>query len=314
MIMWVVAAGLALLPVVMNGRSAARFASARWTSHHPRAALLTWQAMGVAGGLAAVGVGLVVAVAPLAAVFPHGAHVLGRQIVAGRGLDGLGPAQVVALAWSATLLTWLLAHTVRTAVRVTGEQRRLRLMVGLVADRLDEHDAYVIPDPRPAAYCVPGRRAHVVLSRGALRLLDEPQLRAVLEHERAHAAGRHDLALLPFLACARAFPWLPWARVARQAVPPLLEMLADDRARRRYGDRVLAEALVRMAVPAGEGAGGAPALADVAVLHRVERLTRVRPPGSRWRAVAACAVAAVLLSGPVAVFLAPLLCVTVWRG
>ncbi|WP_433498799.1 M56 family metallopeptidase [Sphaerimonospora sp. CA-214678] len=182
-----------------------------------------------------------------------------------------------------------------------------------MADHVSEHDAYVLPNPRPVAYCVPSRRARVVLSQGTLHVLDERQLKAVVEHERAHAAGRHDLVLLPFVACARAFPWLPWARLAHQAVAALLEMLADDRARRRYGATVLAQALVTMAVSAtGERGVAAPALADVGVVERLERL--VRPPRRRpWAPVLACLASALLLSGPVAVLVAPVLCLALWE-
>ena len=43
---------------------------------------------------------------------------------------------------------------------------------------------------QPAAYCVPGRPATIVLTSGALAVLDPAQLTAVLAHERAHLAGR----------------------------------------------------------------------------------------------------------------------------
>ncbi|WP_055477684.1 M56 family metallopeptidase [Sphaerimonospora mesophila] len=313
MIAWLAAAGLALLPVLTGSTVAERLAGARWASAHPRAALLFWQAMGLAGGLGAVGVGLVAAVAPLAVVFPHGMHVLGGQILQERDLGGLAAGQVIALTWSITLVAWLIVHTLGVTAKVAVRQRRLRLMVDVVADHLPEHDAYVLPSPRPVAYCVPGRRARVVLSQGTLHVLDERQLKAVVEHERAHAAGRHDLLLLPFLACARAFPWLPWARLAHQAVGRLLEMLADDRARRRHGEAALAQALVTMADPAtGEGGAHALALTDVGVVERLERLVAPDTRGRRWAPVLACLASALVLSGPLAVLAAPLLCLAIW--
>ena len=48
----------------------------------------------------------------------------------------------------------------------------------------------VLDDPRPAAYCVAGRPAAIVVTSGALAVLDQPQLEAVLAHERAHLAQR----------------------------------------------------------------------------------------------------------------------------
>ncbi|GAA4556978.1 M56 family metallopeptidase [Planotetraspora kaengkrachanensis] len=313
MTLWLAAAGVALVPVLLGGEVAARLDSARWTRRHPRAALVSWQAMGLAAGLGAVGIGLVAAVGPLAAIFPHGMHVLARQLLDGNGLHGLGPGHMAALAWSAGLIVWLVAHTIRMTAKVVREQRRLRLMVDVVGEHSAELDAYVLPDSRPVAYCVPGRRARVVLSQGTLDLLDERQLGAVLAHERAHARGHHDLVLLPFLAFARAFPWLPAAKIARRAVPLLLEMLADDRAKRRHGEAILAETLVRMATAiSGQVTAGAPALAEVGALDRVERLLRRHPHGARWAPLVVYPAAGMLVSGPLAVLMAPLLCLTVW--
>ncbi|MET8054337.1 MULTISPECIES: M56 family metallopeptidase [unclassified Streptosporangium] len=314
MIVWLVAAAVALVPLLAGGRIAERLAGAGWTHRCPRAALVMWQAIGLAGGLGAVGIGLVASVAPLAAVFPHGAHTLIRQILDGRGLDGLGPAHIVALVWSAGLIGWLSLHTVRAAVRTVRAQNRQRLLVDVAADPSVLHDVYVLPGARPVAYCIPGRRARIVLSTGTLDLLDAEETEAVLGHERAHAAGRHDLLLLPFLALAQAFPWLPAASTARRVVPVLLEMLADDQARRVHGELPLARALVRMAAPAaGPAAAGSLALADTAVVHRVERLLRGRPQQPGWVPAIAYCAAGLLLSGPLAVLVAPVLCITIWR-
>ncbi|GAA3509402.1 hypothetical protein FHR32_005674 [Streptosporangium album] len=94
----------------------------------------------------------------------------------------------------------------------------------------------------------------------------------------------------------------------------LLEMPADDQARRAHGELSLARALVRMGHPRGRpGGGGTPALADKAVVHRVERLLDQRDKRSDWAPAAAYSTAGILLSGPLAVLVAPLLCITVWR-
>ncbi|MEU7990785.1 M56 family metallopeptidase [Streptosporangium canum] len=313
MILWLIVAGISLTPVVFGGPVAGRLAAARWTRRCPRAALVLWQAIGLSGGLGAVGVGLVAAVAPLAALFPHGMHTLLQQIAAGHGLSGLGPAHVAALGWSIGLIVWLSVHTIRITVKTVAEQRRQRLLVDVVADHSSLHDAYVLPSGERVAYCVPGRRARIVLSQGTLDLLGPQELQAVLGHERAHARGRHDLVLLPFMALERAFPRLPVARTARGVVPVLLEMLADDQARRAHGELTLARALVRMATPAaGPAQAGTLALADKAVVHRVERLLDQRDRRSCWAPAAAYSTAGLLLSGPLTVLVAPLLCITVW--
>lgn len=50
--------------------------------------------------------------------------------------------------------------------------------------------------PSPAAYCLPGLRPRVVVTRGALSAPTGAEVAAVLGHERAHATGRHDLVVL----------------------------------------------------------------------------------------------------------------------
>ncbi|RJL30042.1 M56 family metallopeptidase [Bailinhaonella thermotolerans] len=309
MTVWLAAAGVALVPILL-GRHASAWLTGPWASRCPRAALVLWQAVGLGGGLGAAALGLIAAVAPLAAAFPHGMHTLARQVLDGAGLAGLGPGHLAALAWSAGLILWLLTHTVRITVKTVAEQRRQRLLVDVLAEHSPVHDAYVLPAAEPVAYCVPGRRARVVLSRGTLELLGARELRAVLSHERAHARGRHDLVLLPFIALAKAFPWLPAARAAREAVPLLLEMLADDRARRAHGPLPLARALVEMAAP--PAAAGTLALADAGVADRVRRLLADAGPRPGWIPAAAYSGAGLLLGGPAAVLLAPLLCVLLW--
>lgn len=310
MIAWLVAAGMALLPVALGDRTARALARATWAHRCPRAALVLWQAGGLAAGLGAVSLGLVAAVAPLAAVFPHGMHTLVRQIVRGQGLDGLGPLHLLALAWSAGLMSWLFIHTVRVATKTIRERRRQRLLVDVVADHDPAHDAYILPVADHVAYCVPGRNRRIVLSQGTLDLLTAQELEAVLGHERAHARGHHDLALLPFVALAHAFPWLACTGTARQAVAVLLEMIADDHACRAHGELPLARALVRMAA-CEPGAGVATfALADAGVVERLQRLLTERSQ-SRWVPAAAYSTAGLLLSGPLAVLIAPLICITI---
>ncbi len=142
--------------------------------------------------------------------------------------------------------------------------------------------ALVVDHPAPTAYCVPGLRSKIVISAGALNLLDQAELAAVLAHERAHLRERHDLVLLPFTALLRAFRWSAVACEAHAAVSLLVEMLADDRALRHRPARELATALLRVGVAGGGRAPiGALAVADGAgecqVAARVSRLLRPAP-------------------------------------
>ncbi|MFC7641248.1 hypothetical protein ACFQX6_09860 [Streptosporangium lutulentum] len=48
MIVWLVAAAAALVPLLLGGQAAERLAGADWTRRCPRAALVMWQAIGLA--------------------------------------------------------------------------------------------------------------------------------------------------------------------------------------------------------------------------------------------------------------------------
>ncbi|MEV4753601.1 M56 family metallopeptidase [Micromonospora sp. NPDC049559] len=141
---------------------------------------------------------------------------------------------------------------------------------------------HVLPAATPAVYCLGGRRPVIVATTGALRALTGRQLAAVLEHERCHLRERHHLLILAANLAARAFPFVPLLVAARERVPALLELRADDVAARRHGPRALVEALAVLATarPAAGLAAGGPGIAA-----RAQRLLRggVRP--KPWRLI-----------------------------
>ena len=120
-------------------------------------------------------------------------------------------------------------------------------MVRSGACGVDLAGVQVVDHPLAVAYCLPGIRSRIVVSRGAIDALADSQLRAVLAHERAHAHSRHDLVVQPFIAWRATFPFLPTATTALRAVELLVEMLADDRARRSSAPSHLQEALGQLA-------------------------------------------------------------------
>jgi len=153
----------------------------------------------------------------------------------------------------------------------------------------------LVDHPAAAAYCLPGVRPRIVLSQGVLDALSHCQLLAVVAHEEAHARGHHDLVIQPFRAWRQTFPFLPAARRALAAVELLVEMLADDTARRRQGAAPVAAALARLA---------AVTPADVQAGARAARLAAPPPPLPRLAALAAGAVAVVLVALPPVILLA----------
>ena len=96
--------------------------------------------------------------------------------------------------------------------------------------RLPLHQAWVISEDRPQAFCAGLLRPRVYFSTGALELLDAPALAAVLAHERHHAR-RHDPLRL---ACGRVLAaglfFIPALRRLVQRQHALAEISADEAA------------------------------------------------------------------------------------
>jgi len=230
----------------------------------------------------------------------------------------LGAAAAIATL-TAAVLAWRYGRAMRKAGRHTrahAEAARItgrRLPVEGDGDggtgRQAGGGATVVLDvPQPAAYCVPGRPAAIVLTSGALAVLDRAQLGAVLAHERAHLAGRHHLLISLSRGLTTSFPGVPVFTRGPAEVARLAELCADDAAARRSGRPALIAALLAM----GTGAAvPAPALAVTsgAVTARVHRL--LDPPRRGRHARYGLALITVILllaamSGLVIAFAGPL--------
>lgn len=291
----VLVAVLAVLALVVPGR----LAQAAWPRRSPAAALLLWQAVGITAGLLAVEAVVTVALAPAGPT-----HALAVQAV----LEGRAVTRwwslVAALAAAVLVLRLVSVFTV-SAVRTLRARHRNRVLVDLVATRNPLlPGTRVVDHDLPLAYCLPGLRPRVVLSRGVLDLLREDEVRAVLAHEDAHVVQRHDLVVLPFAAFGTTFPRLRPVRTASEQVALLVEMLADDRAARLHPPQVLARALYKVGT-ATVPSGGLGATAD-GVLLRAQRLV-CPPPALTWGELAAVAVGtAVVLALPALGLLLPL--------
>jgi hypothetical protein len=244
-------------------QGAAALAAARWPRRSPAAAIVLWQAIGLGWGLATVGVlvrlGVVedragLAGGPLGQVARLLRQLAGTGHAAG-GWDVLAAARLLAVGAGLVLfgmLCWILVAASAAVLRARQRQRALLSLLARGDPKVP--GALVVDYPAAAAYCVPGLRSKIVISAGALDLLDARELAAVLAHERAHVRERHDLVLLPFIALLRVFRWSRVAREAYRAVALLVEMHADDRARRARSARELATALLRVGAAGGGSA------------------------------------------------------------
>lgn len=135
---------------------------------------------------------------------------------------------------------------------------------------------WLVDDPDPLAYCLPGKNVGIVVTSGTLKHLTGPELRAVLAHERAHLKGRHHLLLTWVRLLNTAFPGVPLLRAATVDVPELVEWAADDRAAREAGPHALAHALGVMATARGRSPEVALSVSGACPVRRVRRQVRPR--------------------------------------
>jgi Zn-dependent protease with chaperone function len=202
-------------------------------------------------------------------------------------------ATALGAALAAAVLAWRYGRSVQRAQQLAHAHSAAALITGR---RLPAVSGTVVLDvPQPAAYCVPGRPAAIVLTTGALALLEPEQLTAVIAHERAHLAGNHHLLVTLTRGLSAVFPGVSLFTRAQAEVTRLTEMLADDAAARHSGRPALVTALLAL----GTGAPvPARALAAAAgdVTARVQRLLQPASPSPRARNWLALATVTILLA------------------
>jgi Zn-dependent protease with chaperone function len=207
-------------------------------------------------------------------------------------------AATVVVTLAVVVLTWRYARRLCGVRRRTLAHGRAVRITGQQAPRSD--GMVVLRADHPAAYCVPGRPATIVVTTGALELLGPDELDAVLAHERAHLAGRHHLLTGLTKGLARVVPL--FCRGAAE-VARLTELRADDVATRGRGRATLARALLAMATgvsfPMPARALAAVPTGGGVITARVRRLLAPAPPGPRfWRATALAVVIVALVALP----------------
>ena len=305
-------------------------ARSHWPARSPGVALVLWQAIALSGGISMIGSLLLYGLVPFGSALRQGIVALGGDLRTGTLPAGTSFTHVLALGAAILLGTHLLLNLLATFVRAERQRRRHHTLITLLSDPLNGQPGMrVIDHPAPVAYCLPGAgHSATVLSNGLLRLLDADQLRAVIAHEQAHLVQQHHLVLLAFKSWHSALPWFPIANRAENAVALLVEMLADDHARRVVDDHTLARAiaLVGFALTgfapkrASEADALAPAAASASLTHEVRsaeaehpahqvmpRVARLVNPTQQLRRSAtagALTMSAVLLAGPALILFA----------
>lgn len=286
-------------------------ARASWVERAPRLALLCWQALSASIVMAAALAGLALAV-PVLPLTTDLAELLRACVMMLRGIYATPGGALVAttgLALAGGILgrsgyglgaEWL------KALRERRRHLEVLAMVGTGDERLG---ATVLDHGAAAAYCLPGRGGHVVLTSAALAALDEAQLTAVLAHEREHLRGRHHLRLAAARGLERAFPFVGAFAMARAETARLTELAADDAAARATDRLTVAGALLALAQDAAAARQPVPEAVLAATGHatgqRVRRLLDGPVPLSRRWALLGGLVVAATLAAPFAVAAVP---------
>ena len=247
---WAEVVALVLLAWVVAVPLTHWYAHALWVTLEPVAALVVWQAIGLAGGFA-----LLTAELTIAASGDGGRW---RDAVRETLADPLsaGVAGVAGLALVCLTTLWLLGVLAVPFVAAARSRRAHRAVLELLSEPAHEHGlSFDVIDAAPrTAYSLPGRTSHVVLSSSARACLGDGELRVVLAHERAHLRQRHSLLVQPFVAWQRSVPLLHAPTVARQRVEALVEMACDDaacRGARRAEEVTLLRSALERLDPAG---------------------------------------------------------------
>ncbi|GAC59788.1 MULTISPECIES: M56 family metallopeptidase [Gordonia] len=290
-----------ILTIALVGPIPASLSRATWPLYAPRAAMALWQSIALAAVLSAFSTGLAIA-ANLLSPGPNGAPTSNPIEEIHRLGWFLWTVYVAVFALTFLIGARLMYTVIRVGIRTRARRNAHRTLIDLVdnADRrlAAGRDIRILDVPAPLAYCLPGLRRRVVLSEGVLARLDERELTAVIEHERAHLRARHDLVLEAFIALHEAFPRFVRSKSALGSVELLAEALADDQAARATTPTTLGRALVACAdatAPRGAMAVGGPT-----TLVRVRRLSYMHS-ARRISATAYLLAAAILVVPTLAV-------------
>jgi Zn-dependent protease with chaperone function len=155
------------------------------------------------------------------------------------------------LAWGALAITGAVGALVLTRAEplLSGRgaaSRDLDLLAAACTERVERIGAVqvlFVRAERPIAFSSTGDGGRIVVTSALAEALTRGELRAVLEHERAHLTGRHDVLLRLARLNRACLPALFGARAFDQAVHLLIELAADDAAARVCGAHALSSAL-----------------------------------------------------------------------
>lgn len=212
--------------------------------------------------------------------------------------SALPPLGIVVLgltAVTATMGSLRIGRALASTVRVRRERVEIAVPARLrrVADRLGIAAVVCCADPRPYAYCAGLVAPRIYVSTGAVAALREPELEAVLLHERHHQSRRDPLRVLVGRAAAALLFAVPVVAELQRRFELAKELDADRATLIAHGGRPAALAGALLALGDGtvpfrtqDAAAGAWSLTSVRIDQLVDPDATRLPRPSR-RAVAA---------------------------
>lgn len=221
---------------------------------HPRAAIAVIGALAAAWiiGLAAVGPAIAWAVSGPALVPGAAGAVCQQCLVAANPFSSqplhagvpsavlLGASALVLATIAVSVLRELLVRSPRVC-RASGSAADAGTPVTIAGVRVR-----IVDSPAAFVFALPARCGGITLSRGALSLLDEDELRAVVAHETVHLAHRHHLIAAVATGVTAPLRWVPFLAACTRMILELLEIDADAGALREAGTTALVSALVKL--------------------------------------------------------------------
>lgn len=213
---------------------------------------LSWLGMGFAAlAVLVLGLASAIAVARVDVSMPAP----GQLVAACTQL--LPTASAVAVLVLLALAGTVLARGLCSGQRAWLATRRLRRGLCVVRTaRLDGVGFCVIAGDSQQAFCCGLLAPRIYVSEGAVGVLDERELRAVLAHEEHHRRRRDPLRLTIGSVISDALFFVPALARLHERYTVIAELAADEAAVRRTDRSALASALLRFTVPQPSGAVG----------------------------------------------------------
>lgn len=210
---------------------------AGWSVHHPVGALTAWISIFVTGCTATAGLAIAVVVVAITEQSVASAWLTTTAVVV---------AAWVSLATMGALLAVIGTRVDQWSASNNGQRAELLVLTACATERIEmvgDVEVFHVRCERPFAMSLRDAGPRIVISSSLESLLDAAQLRAVIEHERAHLRWRHDLVVTVAGLAQGTLPWLPAGCAFRRSVGLLVELAADDCAARVCGPVTCAEAL-----------------------------------------------------------------------